>query len=108
MNKRLKFSNSLVSLVLSGVKVSTWRLWDDKNLLTGDVIDFIEHGTNKHFATAKLLKVIEKPMGQFTNEDKEGHEKFNNDNEMYETYTRYYGKKVNSETPVKIIWFKLV
>lgn len=108
MNKKLRFSQDLVPLVLSKEKVSTWRLWDDKNLSEGDLVDFIEYGTDRHFATAKLTKVIEKPLGKLSEEDKEGHEKFNTDQEMYETYKRYYGKEVTPETQVKIIWFELL
>ncbi len=108
MHKRLKFAQDLIPLILSGEKVSTWRLWDDKGLSTGDIIDFIEYGTNRHFATAKLTKVIEKPLGELTKEDKKGHEKFANDEIMYQTYTQYYNRPVDKNTIVKIIWFELV
>ncbi len=108
MNKRLRFAQDLVPLVLSSEKVSTWRLWDDKDLSVDDVVDFIEYGTDKHFATGKLTKVIEKPLGELTEQDKQGHEKFESDEEMYKTYTKYYGRTADKETLVKLIWFELV
>ncbi len=107
MNKKLRFASEYVPLILSRQKVSTWRLWDDKDLSVGDMVDFLESGTDKHFATGKLLKVIEKSLGQFTEEDKKGHEKFENDEEMYKTLTKYYGQTVGKDTIAKIIWFEL-
>lgn len=108
MHKKLKFAQHLVPLVLSGKKTSTWRLWDDKDLQVGDTVDFIEFGTDKHFAAAKLTKVLEKPLGKLTEEYKKGHETFATDEEMYATYTRYYGKTADKNTLVKIIWFELL
>lgn len=108
MNKTLKFSPKLVPLILSGEKISTWRLWNDKDLSMGDIVELLESGTDKHFATARLTKVIEKPMGQLTEEDKKGHENFNSDKEMYATYLKYYGKPISPDTLVKIIKFKLI
>lgn len=93
---------------MSGEKISTWRLWDEKDLSVNDIVEFIEYGTDKLIAVAKLTKVIEKPLGKLTDEDKEGHEKFETPEKMYETYSKYYGKTVNSETIVKIIWFELM
>lgn len=107
MNKHLKFSPQLVPLILSGQKVSTWRLFDDKELSVGDIVNFLEHGTGRHFASGRLIRVVEKLMGELTDTDKEGHEKFETDEEMYATYSRYYGKSISEATPVKLIWFEL-
>lgn len=108
MNKKLKFTRELSELILVGKKTSTWRLWDDKNLSEGETVDFIESETNEHFATAILIKIIQKPLGALTNKDKEGHESFRTDEEMYNTYQRYYNKHVGPETLIKIIHFKLI
>lgn len=108
MSKRLRFAKDLVPLILSGEKVSTWRLWDDKALAVGDVVDFIEQHSNRHFATAKLTKVIEKRLGALTVEDTQGHEQFESAEKMYETYTRYYGRAADQNTLAKLIWFELM
>lgn len=105
MNKKLKFAPELVPLVLSGKKTSTWRLFDDKDLNEGDVLDFLESGTDRHFSTALITKVTEKPLGELTEEDKSGHERFSSDEEMYKTYEKHYNRQVTSETQVKIVWF---
>lgn len=108
MNKRLHFAPDLVKLILTGKKTVTWRFWDDKNLTKGDLVDFLESGTEKYFATAKITKVVENKIGELTREDKKGHEVFKNDKEMYKRYSGYYGRKVYSNTTVKIIRFKLI
>lgn len=108
MNKKLHFAPNLVPLVLSGEKTSTWRLWDDKNLSEGDVVDFLESKSEKHFATARLVKVSEKPLGKLSKEDKSGHENFDSDEQMFKIYRSYYNKPVDENTVVKIIKFELL
>lgn len=108
MVKQLHFASNLIPLILSGEKTSTWRLWDDKDLQVKDTLDFLESGTEKHFATAQIIKILEKPFKNLTDEDKRGHEKFENEVAMYTTYTKYYNKKVDKNTIVKIIQFKLI
>lgn len=105
--KVLKFRDYLVPLVLSGEKDSTWRLFDDKDLSVGDDIELQVFVTNKPFARARITRVIEKRFGDLTEDDKQGHEKYKNDHEMYAEYTEYYRVRVDSDTLVKIIWFEL-
>lgn len=106
--KQVKFRDYLVPLVLSGEKNSTWRLFDDKSLAEGDLIELVEFGQASPFAKARITKVIEKPFEDLTNEDKKGHEKFNSDKEMYKTYSGYYNTVVGPETVLKILWFELL
>ncbi|OGY23184.1 MAG: hypothetical protein A2172_02285 [Candidatus Woykebacteria bacterium RBG_13_40_15] len=106
--KTLKFDEKFVGPILAGEKTNTWRLFDEKNLKTGDEIEFINKQTGETFAKAKLTDVFEKPFKDLTPEDFEGHEKFPSEKEMFETYSKYYGKQVSSQTPVKIIHFKLL
>jgi hypothetical protein len=105
--KIIKFRDYLVPLVLSKQKTSTWRLFDDKDLSVGDDIELREFGKDQSFGIAIITKVIEKPLGKLTNEDKVGHESFSSDEEMYKTYQTYYNTQVSPETIVKIIWFTL-
>lgn len=107
MKKSLKFREYLVPLVLSGEKNVTYRLFDDKNLQIGDRVDLINWNTKEVFGEGKLTEVIEKSLGKLEESDFEGHEKFENEEEMYETYRKYYGDKVNEDTIVKIIKFEL-
>jgi hypothetical protein len=106
--KTIKFRPHLAELVLKGKKNITWRLFDDKDLRTGDVVDFINWETSEKFAEAELNKVREKTLGTLADEDWEGHERFASEEEMYKTYKIYYGEKVDENSPVKIIKFKLI
>ena len=108
MNKQLKFVDWKVPLILSGKKKTTWRLFDDKHLNSGDIVDFIERPSLKKFARAKLIDVWEKPFRTLASEDKQGHEEFSTDEEMYQIYSNYYHQPVGPGTKVKIIKFKLI
>lgn len=105
--KTLKFTQDLVPLILSGEKTSTWRLFDDKDLQTGDELEFLNKETGEHVAYATAVKVIERPMGKLKEEEIEGHEKYASSDEMYATFSRYYDQPIGPDTAVKIIWFKL-
>ncbi len=94
-------------LVLSGEKNSTWRLFDDKDLNVGDEIELQVFVKNKPFATARITEIVEKPFKELTDDDKAGHEIFDNDEDIYATYSKYYKTEVGPETNVKIIRFEL-
>lgn len=106
--KTLKFRPHLIPPILSREKTSTWRLFDDKDLQVGDTIELINSDTKEVFGEADLTDVKEKPLGQLEDVDFEGHEKFESEEKMYETYRKYYGDKVDENIIVKIIKFKLI
>lgn len=106
--KSLKFAPELMPLILSGNKDCTWRLWDDKHFRVGDLIVLIARPDLKVFGEAEIVEVINKTIGELTNEDKRGHEPFYSDAEMYATYEKYYGKHIDFSTPVTIYRFKLI
>jgi len=106
--KSLKFRKELSNLVLEGNKNSTWRLFDDKDIQAGDDLELIVWETQQPFAKAIVTKVVEKPLGKLTDEDKKGHEVFESEQDMYNTYSTYYNHVVGPKTIIKIIWFKLL
>src|ERR1700749_2437585 len=108
MNKTLKFKSHLAELILAREKTSTWRLFDDKNLQEGDVVDFIRQDTLEKFATVRLTSVIEKPLGLLSEEEKNGHEKYSSDEEMFKTIGGYYGEIIDGNTPIKVLQFELL
>jgi len=105
--KTLKFAHNLVEKILCGTKTVTWRLFDDKNLTAGDRLEFVDSDTGKKFAEAEIIKVREKKLGEVEENDFEGHERYEDNNEMLRTYKRYYGERADWNTVVKIIEFKL-
>ena len=63
--------------------------------------------TNQKFAKAKITKVVQKRFRDMSESDKQGHEKYKNDDEMYAEYTKNYKVPVNADTPLKVIWLEL-
>lgn len=106
--KKIHFKTELIPLVLSGEKTATWRLFDDKDLKKGDWLDLVESQSERIFGMAVIDEVVEKKMGDLTSEDKKGHENYSTDQQMYDTFMKYYGKPVGPETKLKIIRFKLI
>jgi len=105
--KTLKFAPELVDLVKNGSKTSTWRLFDDKNIQTGDFLTLIKRPEIVPFAEAQVIAVTEKALKDINEEDKKGHETVGNSEQMYETYSKYYNQQVTPETIVKIIKFNV-
>jgi hypothetical protein len=108
IGKILKFHPSLISSILDKSKTTTWRLFDDKNLMKGDKLLLINSKILKDFAKAEILDVKKTKFKDLNEEDWKGHEKFENNEKMFEAYAKYYGRKVNKNTSLKIIKFKII
>ena len=106
--KTLKFREELSKLILKNEKKTTWRLFDDKNLSVGDEVTFLVYGTLEEFARARITAVHETSFGSLTDEDWDGHEKYDSEAEMYATFSGYYGRKVDANSPVKVIRFEFL
>lgn len=104
--KTLKFASDLSRQILAGTKTSTWRLFDDKDLQTGDELMFIDKETLQPFGVAKITSLKTKTLGTLVASDSEGHEQFGSEEEMYATFKKYYGEQVGPTTEVKIIHFE--
>lgn len=103
--KTLKFSTDLVSLIRSGTKTSTWRLFDDKDLQVGDEVAFLDKETGEQFGTARITGLTVRTLGTLTEADWQGHERYASEEEMYESFRKYYGPEVDQDTEVKILSF---
>lgn len=103
------FDPSLVSLVLSGEKTVTWRLFDRRKWDDNPELLFVQSPENTPFAKAQIVSVERKTFRDMTTEDKQGHESFSSDDEMIATYQKYYGSRgeVTMDTEVTIVRFEL-
>lgn len=110
--KTLKFDHQFARKILNGEKSSTWRLYDDKDLAVNDrimVIDKVDPSNSASWQAigeAVVNEIVEKKLGDVTDRDMAGHEVFDSQQEMLETYRRRYGERVSLDDPVKIIYFK--
>jgi hypothetical protein len=105
--KRLKFSEPLPQLILNGEKTVTWRIDDEKGIKVGDKLSLCRLDDTE-FAKAETVEAKETTFEALTNKEKEGHEEFSSDEEMYATYSRYYKMEVTPKTKLKIIKFRLI
>lgn len=106
--KNLKFKPHLCEQILAGGKTSTWRLFDDKDLQVGDMVECLNQETLAVIGTATLTAVTKKTLGTLTETDWGGHERYPSEEAMYETYRSYYGDQVGPDSELKIIHFSFV
>jgi ribonuclease HI len=109
--KTLKFDHETAQLIEQGQKISTWRLFDDKDLSVNDdirIIDKVDPNspqTWKIIGTARITEIVEKRLEDIAEENIKDDYAYASKKEMYEAYRQYYGDKVTGATPVKIIYF---
>lgn len=109
--KKLKLDHELAQMVLAGVKTSTWRLFDDKDLTVNDVVELIDKVDPeqpqawKMIGTGRINRIIEKRVGDIQPEDYEDHGPHESPEERLKAYKGYYGDRVTWDTPVKMICF---
>lgn len=105
--KTLKFRPYLVEPILNGTKVSTWRLFDDKDLQVGDNLDLLNSETKEKFAEAEVIDIQEKSFNHLTEADLKGYEGFKGIEEIVKYFQKYYGDRVTMTTSIKIVNFKI-
>ena len=104
----MKFKPELVEEIVAGRKNSTWRLFDDKDLKAGDELELVNKETLEKFADAEIVNIREKKLGEIEQSDYEGHEQYLDKEKMVESFKKYYGDRVNLDTAVKIVEFKII
>lgn len=86
-------------------------MFDDKDLSVTDQVKVIDKtnpddpGSWKVIGQATVTEVVEKLLGSITEQDMQSHEAFGSKEEILEHYRGYYGRRVNLDTPVKMIYF---
>jgi len=109
--KTLKFDHDLANLIAEGTKISTWRMFDDKDISVNDEVKIIDKVDPKDPQTwriigiAKVTEIVEKRLEDISEESLKADRAYSSKKEMLETYQSYYGKRVTGATPVKIIYF---
>lgn len=109
--KSLKLDHNIALLALNGQKTSTWRINDDKDLSVNDkveLIDKVDHDNPRTWqiiGVATIDQIVTKRLGEVSDLDTKGHESFTSEQQMYETFRRYYGPSIGPRSIVKIIHF---
>ncbi len=76
-----------------------------KILRGGDWLQFFNKETGELFGLATVTSVTTKTLGTLTDDDWEGHERYESEEAMYTEYRSYYGDMVDCDTEIKIIHF---
>lgn len=104
--KSLKFKHEFVKEILKGRKTDTWRLFDDKNLKTKDQLDLIDQDSGESFGKALITEVQKKKIKDLTDQELKNYG-YTSLGDMIDSHRVYYGSKVNLQTEVKMIKFKI-
>lgn len=83
-------------------------MFDDKDLQKDDELIFLDKDTREEFAKAVISSVAEKKLKDLNDLDFDGHNKYKDQDDMLNKFRGYYGDKVTLETPIKIIYFRLL
>src|SRR5437763_594252 len=109
--KTLKLNHELAEMVRKGIKTSTWRIYDDKDIRVNDQVALVDKvvptdpTTWQTIGVVRINEVVEKRLGDIQKTDFEGNESFSSQEEMVQTYQKYYGPEVSLDTPIKMIYF---
>lgn len=110
--KTLKLDHQLAQEVLSGIKTSTIRLYDDKDLSVNDqveLVDRVNHDDRASWRTigiAEITEVNEKRIRDIIEQDLDGYTEYKTKDELVTSMRQYYGQQVDQDTPVKIVKFR--
>lgn len=97
--------------VLAGRQWSTWRLFDDKDLAVNDTVELVDKvdqskpQTWKIIGTAHINRIIEKRLGDISDQDYESADQITSPAERLTLYRSFYGDDVTLATPVKMVYF---
>ncbi len=109
--KTLKLDHASAEFIVNGRLASTWRLYDDKDLLIDDEVELIDkvdsenRATWRPIGTARINEVIQKRIGDIAEFGDQGEGRVLSQAEMLKVCQKYYGPQVSLKTPIKIIHF---
>jgi ribonuclease HI len=110
--KNLKFDHHLAGLILSGSKRTTWRMFDDQDIQTGDTVELIDKvdpadkTTWISIGTAHIDRVTETTPAGLTETELHSHG-YNSIEEMVAAFRSYYDYDVSLTTRLKVLYFTL-
>lgn len=96
MNKTLKFPAAYISAILEKDQVTTARMFDEKNLTEGDMVDFLNQDTGETFAQAKITRIKIMSFAEMAS--------LNKDPEYtYQGYSERYHTEITPDMEVKLV-----
>ncbi|MDB5164360.1 MAG: Ribonuclease, partial [Candidatus Saccharibacteria bacterium] len=112
--KTLKLNHNSAQLIEQGSQTSTWRLFDDKDIMVNDQIELVDKVDPKDPRTwraigiATVNQIKAKRLGDITLDDFDDQDAYETPQELIKTFKSYYGINVELGMPVKMIHFSFV
>ena len=103
--KELYFGDPIPEILVEGRKGSTFRLSEDQDIRKGDLVSFLLPNGNE-FARVVCTETKKTRLGDLTEQDWRGHERFESDVEMLRVYSTWEKRAVKMDDPLKIIRFR--
>lgn len=102
--KALKFSPQQSREILAGKRTSSWRMFDEKDLQSGDEILILSDTSKEPIGSGSITKVRTKTLLSTTPEERAA-QGFDDEQRMLDTLRDQFGHKVDWDTEVKIVSF---
>ena len=106
----LTFTLELAGFVAQGCKNRTWRINNERDIKPDDRLRLLvrvaeDDNTKRLFGLATVKDVYVKKLGDLGTSDFIGHEPFSSQEELIDTYRKYYGPGVGEDSLTTIITF---
>lgn len=96
VHKALKFPSAWVQSILERGMIVTGRIFDEKEIVFGDIIDLIDDKTGNHFATGTVTNVKTIPFSEYLKGARDPQT-------VRDEFRLFYKREVPLETPFKFI-----
>lgn len=103
--KTLKFNTEKTEMIENGLKTTTWRVFDDKDLTVGDELKLINSDTKEMFGYATIDEIITKRIETMNDIDRIDHPSCKNNDDVVKMMQTFYGNRIDNKTIVKVVKF---
>lgn len=104
----LKFDPELIPKIIDENYTTTWRLFDNKQISLGDVVELVNSQNNEVFAKARIIRITHKYLRDINDFDMQNHKKYESLDCIIDGFKKYYGDSVNEGSVVKIYEFNII
>jgi len=108
MMNTIVFDPLYIPHILTGKITATVRLWPLARVTPNDTIMFVDAYQRKPFAIAKISLIETKRFSEFTDDDKNATQIFDNFENFAKVMESFYGETITPETEFRIVHFVLI
>jgi len=108
MTNTIVFDPLYIAHILTGKITATIRLWHLSRVTPNDTVLFVDAYQRKPFAVAKISLIETKRFSEFSDDDRDATQVFENFEDFSKIMESFYGQLVTEETEFRIIHFRLI